>query len=196
MPLVVLLAALLACRSLRTDAKLRALAAGPLLFLCAYAGLTFPDLDQSLPLDHRSALTHGVLPALALVATRWARPAAAGLALGTAFHLGADVFPNAMTGYATVAIPFAGRLDATSSYAWLLANAVACAALGVWLLHRTLADVRLKLSAALGTAAIGILYLFRVDGGWPVLALLFVTAWLFVRGGRLPALLRRVTARP
>lgn len=190
--ILVLVALALALAALRWGGAWLAL---PALLVCAHAGLTFPDLDQPLPLDHRSALTHGVLPALSLAAHRWAHPAAAGLALGTAFHLSADLFPNAMTGYATVAIPFAGRLGATESYAWLLANALACGALGAWLLHRTLPDRRLELAATLGTAAIGLPYLFRVDGGWPVLALILLTVWLVGRSGRLPALLRRATPR-
>lgn len=187
-----LLLVLLALAVLRwSDARWLAL---PALLLCAYAGLTFPDLDQPLPLDHRSALTHGALPALGLAACRWARPAAAGLALGTAFHLAADLFPDAMVGYATVRFPFAGRLDAAGSYAWLFANAVACGGLGAWLLGRTVAGVRPRLLAAIGVSAVGLPYLFRVDGGWPVLALAVASAWLLWRSGRLPALLRRVTA--
>lgn len=194
--MILLALAFVALRLASHRPHLASLLAAPALLLCVYAGLTIPDIDQPLPLDHRSALTHGILPALGLAALRWARPAAAGLALGVAFHLAADVFPNAMTGYATVAVPFSGRFDATGSYAWLAANAAACAGLGAWLLHRTLPALRTRLAAALGTAAIGLPYLFRVDGGWPVLALLLVTTWLFVRSGRLPAALRRVTARP
>ena len=183
-----LLAVLLALAALRWGGAWLAL---PALLACAWAGLTFPDLDQPLPLDHRSALTHAVLPALGLAAKPWAHPAAAGLALGLAFHLAADVFPNAMTGYATVAIPFAGRLGAAGSYAWLLANAAACALLGGRLLHAALPTIGLRLFAALGVATIGLPYLLRVDGGWPVLALLAVALWLLVRGDRLPALIAR-----
>jgi hypothetical protein len=114
------------------------------LLLAAVAGLTFPDLDQSLPFfDHRSALTHSVLAALILTARRWLVPVAAGLALGLALHLAADCFPEAMRGYATVKVPFAGSLGGWS-YLWLGANAAA----GAWLFGRLLddgvPDVRLR----------------------------------------------------
>ena len=75
--------------------------------LAAWAGTTLPDIDQFLPLDHRSALTHSLLPAA--LAWRW-RAAAAGLALGLGLHLSADLFPNAMQGFATVKLPFAGSI--------------------------------------------------------------------------------------
>lgn len=166
------------------------------LLVCVYAGLTFPDIDQPLPLDHRSALTHGIAPALALCALRWARAAAAGLAFGVAFHLSADVFPNAMVGYATVAVPFAGRLGAQASYLWLVANAAACGLLGAWLLTRTIAQPWLQAAALLGTALIGLWYLPRVDGGWPALAVLLAAAWLVVRQRRLPRIAGLATSQP
>jgi len=161
--------------------------AAPALLVCVYAGLTFPDLDQPLPLDHRSALTHGFAPALVLTAWPWARAAAAGLALGLGFHLVADIFPNAMTGYATVAVPFAGRLDAGSSYVWLIGNAAACGLAGAWLLDRVIDRPPHKLAAFVGTALIGLWYLPRVDGGLPALLLLTGLGWLASRALRIEA---------
>ena len=158
-----------------------ALLAVPVLLVCAYAGLTFPDIDQPLPLDHRSALTHGIVPALGVAAIRWARPAAAGLAFGVALHLVADIFPNAMTGYATVAVPFAGRLDAGGSYVWLIVNALACAGLGVWLLLHTIVRPALQAAALLGVTLIGLSYLPNVDGGLPALLILVGAGFLIVR---------------
>lgn len=160
------------------------LLAAPALLVCVYAGLTFPDLDQPLPLDHRSALTHSIAPALALTALPWARAAAAGLALGLGFHLVADIFPNAMTGYATVAVPFAGRLDAGGSYMWLIANAAACGLVGAWLLDRAIASARVKLAVLVGIALVGLWYLPRVDGGVPALLLLIGLGWLASRAAR------------
>lgn len=168
-------------------------AAAAALLACVVAGLTFPDIDQPLPLDHRSALTHGIVPAVALAAWRWARAAAAGLALGVALHLFADLFPDAMRGYATVAVPFAGRLDAGGSYLWLGFNALAGAAVGLWLLARTLGRPELRALALLGTAGIGLWYLPRVDGGWPALLLLAGLGWVLMRRGRLPADAGRAT---
>lgn len=164
--------------------------AAPALLVCVYAGLAFPDLDQPLPLDHRSALTHSVAPALALTAVRWARAAAAGLALGLGFHLVADIFPNGMTGYATVAVPFAGRLDAGGSYAWLIANLAACGLVGAWLLDRAIAPARVKLATLVGTVLIGLWYLPRVDGGMPALLLLGVLGWGASRVARTGTALR------
>lgn len=134
-----------------------------------------------------------MLPAALLAAVRWARAAAAGLGLGTGLHLSADLFPDAMTGYATVAVPFTGRLDAGASYLWLGGSALACAALGLWLLHRALPHAGLKAAALLGSALIGLWYLPRVDGGLPELLLLAGGAWLIARR-RLPAGTGRVTS--
>src|SRR3712207_9575641 len=54
-------------------------------------------------------------------------------------HLAADVFPNGMTGYATVKLPFAGSIGSGASYAWLAVNALGAAFLGGWLLRSQLA---------------------------------------------------------
>jgi predicted MFS family arabinose efflux permease len=140
------------------------------LLLAAVAGLTFPDLDQSLPFfDHRSALTHSVLAALILAARRWLVAVAAGLALGLALHLAADCFPEAMRGYATIKVPFAGSLGGWS-YLWLGANAAA----GAWLFGRLLddgvPDVRLRIMTLGAALLLGIWYLVQVDGGYFALA--------------------------
>lgn len=149
----------------------QAAALAALLTLVAFAiGLTLPDVDLVLPLRHRSALTHSLLPALLLCARPAWRPVACGTAGGTGLHLAADVFPNAMTGFALVKMPLLGTLGAGWSYAWLAANAVAAVALAVllgWRLHT--AEWRWPV-AAVGTGG-GVFYLFVTDGGWPVLAL-------------------------
>ena len=161
-----------------------ALAAAALL-LGLVAGLTFPDVDQPLPLDHRSALTHSAAPALALTVRRWCWPLAAGLALGLGFHLAADVFPNAMIGFATVKLPFGGSIGGSASYLWLGANALACMAIGGLLLRGQFADP-LHRRLLIGAAALaGSLYLVSVDGGWPALALLIVAGWLALGRPRL-----------
>ena len=141
------------------------------LLLAMIAGLTLPDIDQPLPLDHRSAVTHSALPALLVTFRRWTWPVASGLAFGIGLHLAADLFPNAMIGFATVKAPFGGSIGADLSYAWLSANALGCVALGALLL-RKVAGARLTGGLFAATAAVGAVYLAGVDGGWPALALL------------------------
>lgn len=156
----------------------------PALLLCVVAGLTLPDVDQPLPLDHRSALTHSIAPALLALARRWARPVAAGLALGLGLHLAADVFPNAMIGFATVKLPFAGSIGSDASYLWLFANALACTALGGWLLRDAVRPPLLRVLSLLAITLIGLSYLLGVDGGWPALAIYLAAGWLALRRPR------------
>ncbi|WP_326525411.1 hypothetical protein [Sphingomonas sp.] len=136
------------------------------------AGLALPDVDQVLPfLAHRSALTHSLLPALLLLLHPERGRIACGVALGIGVHLAADSFPNAMTGYATVKLPFAGSLGALWSYVWLGANALAALLLGGMMALRALPQPwgRAILAAV---AAGSVLYLATTDGGWPVLAII------------------------
>ena len=96
-------------------------------FLCMLAvGIYLPDIDQGLPfLTHRSALTHSVLPMLVL--WRLLPPALqGGLAVGIAVTLSADLFPESWTGFATIHLPFLGRLGIWSPL-WIAANMlIAC----------------------------------------------------------------------
>ncbi|MDR6787252.1 hypothetical protein J2Y58_000593 [Sphingomonas sp. BE138] len=145
-------------------------------FVAFLIGLTLPDLDLRMWLGHRSAITHSILPACALLARRRWHPAACGMGAGTGLHLAADTFPNAMVGYATVKLPLVGALSAGGSYVWLAANALGGLALAVWLsrrLHARLAAGLLGLAALVAGAG----YLWRTDGGWPVLALAGGLAW-------------------
>ena len=179
--LLFLVAALAALWASSRRPEMARAAAVPALLLCAFAGLTLPDIDQPLPLDHRSALTHSILPALIALWRRWARPAAAGLALGLGLHLAADVFPNAMVGFAMVKMPLAGSVGAELSYAWLAANAAACSLLGGKLLQAEIRGAALRVVALAATAILGVWYLLRVDGGWPALAVYALAAWLVLR---------------
>jgi hypothetical protein len=150
------------------------------VLLAAWAGTTFPDLDQLLPLGHRSALTHSILPAA--IACLWRRGSgvAAGLALGIGLHLSADLFPEAMRGFATVKLPGFGSIGWQASYIWFAINAFASLTLGAWLLGRLMGP-RLALAVLATTALIGIVYLFSVDGGWWALAMFGGTGWLALR---------------
>lgn len=141
------------------------------LLLAAFAGLTLPDIDQPLWLDHRSAVTHSILPAIAVLVRRWALPVASGLGFGTGLHLSADLFPNAMIGFATVKVPFAGSIGAEASYAWIAINLVACLWLGGFALRQAVAHEPLRRLVLGAVALLGAFYLLRVDGGWAALAL-------------------------
>lgn len=148
--------------------------------MAGIAGTTLPDLDLLLPVGHRSALTHSLLPiALALFAAHW-RPVAAGLAIGIGLHLAADSFPNAMRGYATVKLPGVGSIGATASYVWLGVQAVVASVAGAVLLAASL-PLRAAMVAAAVLAMIGIAYLFATDGGWPALTIYAAFGWLAVR---------------
>jgi hypothetical protein len=154
-----------------------ALAAVAVTIVAFVIGLTVPDVDLHLWLGHRSALTHSIAPACALLARRQWHPAACGVAAGTGLHLAADSFPNRMIGYATVKLPFAGSIGATGSYAWLALNALAALALAAWLARRLHAPWMAR-SLTLAVTVAGAAYLWRTDGGWPVLALAAAAAWL------------------
>jgi hypothetical protein len=166
----------------------RALATAAAILLFAFIGLTLPDVDQPLPLDHRSAVTHSILPAAVALLRRWARPIAAGLAFGIGLHLSADVFPNAMIGYATVKLPLAGSIGPGASYAWLAINSVACTILGAWLVGRELSQLAIRRLLLAAMVVLGAAYLLATDGGWAALGVYGLAGWLFFR--------RRERAKP
>lgn len=145
----------------------------------AYAGTTLPDLDMPLGLGHRSGLTHSVLPLAACWKRRW-WAVATGLALGLGLHLSADLFPNAMRGFATVKLPGAGSIGPDWSYLWIAVNAALALAIGAWLAFKV---SRPPIAVALlgAVALIGIAYLYHTDGGWWALALFGTLGWLAVR---------------
>lgn len=151
--------------------------------LACVAGTTLPDLDFTLMLAHRSALTHSVLPILLLAASRGGRAIAPGLAIGIGIHLAADCFPNAMRGYAMVKLPLAGSIGRDASYLWLAANALAAMATGIFWLARPVA-LGWRIASLIGCAAIGVAYLFVTDGGWPALSIFGLAGWLAVRRRR------------
>ncbi len=143
-----------------------------LVLACFAVGLALPDLDFVLPfVTHRSGLTHSILPAVALWLLHPLRgQIACGVALGIGVHLAADSFPNAMTGYATVKLPFAGSIGRGESYIWLGANALAALVMGGVLALRVLP--RPWGWSILAAVAVGsVVYLATTDGGWPVLAI-------------------------
>ena len=148
----------------------------------AWAGTTLPDLDMMLGLGHRSGLTHSILPLAACARRRW-WGLAAGLALGLGLHLSADLFPNAMRGFATVKLPGAGSIGPDWSYLWIAVNAALAFAAGAWL---TFAVVPARVATVLlvGVALLGVAYLGRTDGGWWALALFAGFGWLATRRRR------------
>lgn len=154
-----------------------ALAAIP---FAALAGTTLPDLDLVLGLGHRSGLTHSVLPLLITLARPGWRPVAIGVALGIGLHLSADVFPDAMRGFATIKLPGEGSIGARASYLWLAVNALAALAVGTLLLVRLTTRPLVALVLAI-VGLIGIAYLFATDGGWPALLVFTGTGVALVR---------------
>lgn len=154
--------------------------AAVVVLVAAVAGTTFPDLDQLLPLGHRSALTHGVLPVLAAAYDRRFWPVAAGLGLGLGLHLAADLFPNGMRGYATIKLPLIGSIGAGASYLWIAVNAGLCLAAGAWLLGQV-APVRVAGATMLAVGVVGVAYLLRTDGGWWALLMFAGLGWLALR---------------
>ena len=155
-------------------------AAALALLLAAWAGTTLPDLDMTLGLGHRSGLTHSVLPLAACARRRW-WALAAGLALGLGLHLSADLFPNAMRGFATVKLPGVGSIGPDWSYLWFAANAALALMIGAWLAFK-IATPGVAAALLTGVALLGIAYLYRTDGGWWALALFAGLAWLATRG--------------
>jgi hypothetical protein len=149
----------------------------------ACAGTTLPDWDLHLGLGHRSGLTHSVLPAAAACLRRRWWAVAAGLALGIGLHLSADLFPNAMRGFATVKLPGAGSIGPQASYLWFAVNAAVALAAGV-ALSVAVTTPRLALAVLAGVAAMGLLYLYRTDGGWWALALFALLGWIAFRRER------------
>ena len=151
--------------------------------LAFVVGLTLPDIDMALWLGHRSAVTHSVLLPAALLARRRWWPGACGFGGGLWLHLAADFFPNRMIGFATVKLPMLGALSAAGSYWWLGVNALACLLLAACVLGRLHAGGAAVLVA--GAAAVaGVAYLWRTDGGWPVLAIIAVLVWMAWRWRR------------
>ncbi len=118
------------------------------LLFGAAVGLWFPDIDQTVPLlDHRSVVTHSVLPAL-LAALWLPRALAAGIAMGVAVTLTADLFPERWVGFATIHLPLFGSI-AGASPVWLGLNAVAAMAVA----HRCAGLRGAPTTARAGTAA-------------------------------------------
>jgi hypothetical protein len=145
--------------------------------LGAWAMTRLPDIDLMLGIGHRSGLTHSVVPA-ALVALRkrwWAL--AAGVALGLGLHLAADLFPNAMRGYATVKLPVVKSIGAWPSYVWFAANAAAALLLGAWLLRKVV-EPTIALVVLGAIAMLALTYLFTTDGGWWALTMFGGAGWL------------------
>jgi hypothetical protein len=123
------------------------------LYAMMLVGLVWPDIDLAIPfLPHRSALTHSVLAALVLLAFLPER-VVAGMLLGLAVTLTADLFPHAWVGFATIHVPLLGSLKLLSPL-WLLLNVFAALLLAFHLLshHGHNRPERLPLAAALALA--------------------------------------------
>ncbi|MDB5695044.1 MAG: hypothetical protein JWN21_587 [Sphingomonas bacterium] len=159
-------------------------AAALAILAAAWAGTTLPDLDLYLGIGHRSGLTHSVLPAALACWHRRGFAVAAGLALGIGLHLSADLFPNAMRGFATVKLPGAGSIGPDASYWWFAINAGVALVAGT-ALACLITTPRVAALVLIAAAAMGLVYLYRTDGGWWALMLFAGLGWLAARGRRL-----------
>ena len=180
LPCVQALLFLLIAIALATVAARWSAAAALAILAATWAGTTLPDLDLHLGIGHRSGLTHSILPAALACCRRRALTVAAGLALGIGLHLSADLFPNAMRGFATVKLPGAGSIGPDASYLWFAVNAAVALIGGAVLVART-TPPRVAALVLAATALIGLLYLYRTDGGWWALLLFAGLAWLVTR---------------
>ncbi len=98
--------------------------------LAMVLGIRFPDVDLfTLGLKHRSAITHSLLLPWLLTLTGYPS-VVAGLAMGMAIHILADVFPKAWIGGALVKMPLFGSLGKLSPF-WLMANFLGCLVLAL-----------------------------------------------------------------
>jgi len=156
------------------------------LVATALAGLVLPDFDLALLGVHRLGWSHSVLPVLLAAALTRSPAATAGLALGIAAHLAADLFPEAMRGYALIKLWPVLTLGPLGSYLWLAANLAACA----WAADRALAlVVEPHIARWLFAAALGLAAFYVVSNGESVLTLGAMGAAFGAKRGL--ALLRR-----
>lgn len=136
-------------------------------------GLTMADIDLAppLPLQHRSAWTHGPLIPLALwyfdQGNDWLRLFSLAFLPGFALHLSYDMFPKAWRSIACISFhPLPGRLPGILSFIYLWLGAIV--ALGVELL--LLEQPRYIWVILIVLFGIGISfkhYTHKERGGWP-----------------------------
>lgn len=119
---------------------------GIVLFLVGcIIGLAFPDLDQkyvwSPIIVHRSILTHSpLLPLVFLLLFRRflnqpLRLLIIGLCIASAVHLGFDLYPRQMIGFAQIYAPIYGRTGAVFSEVWFVMGLVVCLGLAARLIR-------------------------------------------------------------
>lgn len=140
-----------------------------LFLLGLLIGVWLPDIDLAIPyLPHRSALTHSVLPGLALL---WLnqRPLAAGLLAGIAIHLAADLFPHHWRGGALIYVPFAGGIGL-----WSIPFMAGNIAGALWLADRIMQRPGLASTPVAATCVLAVAYLLLKE--WSVLGLASLTA--------------------
>ncbi|WP_330925878.1 hypothetical protein [Candidatus Sororendozoicomonas aggregata] len=98
--------------------------------LALILGIRLPDIDLFTPgLKHRCALTHSALVPWLLTVINYPF-ILAGMAMGMAIHLLADVFPKAWVGGALVKMPLLGSLGIFSPF-WLMVNCLFCLAISL-----------------------------------------------------------------
>lgn len=166
--------------------------------LAMLLGIRFPDLDLYTPgLKHRSATTHSLLLPGLLMLTGYALVNAsviAGLAMGMAIHMLADVFPRAWVGGALVKMPLFGSLGRFSPF-WLLANFLGCLVIALGIVAEQ--GDWVQIISLVCAAVITLWYMIRKEQSLPPLlaALMVVSVLLWNRyGGDMASLNLKVQA--
>ena len=143
-------------------------------------GLELPDIDQRIGfLLHRSIITHG--PLLPIILFAWVSSSqslprrwfAMSVSLGLAVHFSFDLFPQAWSGYALIALPGLGWTPAPFSWIWLALNVLICTYLAAKLVRSGLE------TGLLGLGLIGgFIYAARTENAlWgPIAAVMAATA--------------------
>ena len=118
-----------------------------------YLGEWFPDIDQRFDfLTHRSIVTHGLVVPLLLYPMASGLKAApprlfvSGFSLGSAIHLGFDLFPRAWQGFALIHVPLLGWTHPIFSWLWIAVSIICCLYLSMRLARNAIEGAALLLA--------------------------------------------------
>lgn len=136
-------------------------------------GLTMADIDLAppLPLQHRSAWTHGPFIPLVLwyldLNNEWLRLFSLAFLPGFALHLSYDMFPKAWKGIACISFyPLQGRLPGFLSFMYLWLGVIVALTVELLLLEQP-QYILVILIVLLGVGISFKHYMHKEPGGWP-----------------------------
>lgn len=117
-------------------------------------GEWFADIDQRFGfLTHRSIFTHGFIVPLLLYSISSGLKAGpprlfvSGFGLGSAIHLGFDLFPRAWQGFALIHVPSLGWTHPIFSWLWVAVSIICCLYLSIRLARNAIEGTALILGA-------------------------------------------------